>query len=113
MSAKYDSDVYFMTSGPNPVADGSDLHSMASGPNFGFWCLLQVVQVYISWHHVQTVSMPRRQLVDFRRVSLEVNKPQRLEFKVTRPNMMLWMNKHVGYEVPKGKRNKSNCLSTF
>ncbi len=57
----------------------------------------QVIQVYVSWLNARIPSLPRLQLVDFRRVHIPVNKTVTEQFVIERHKFMVWVDKHTGY----------------
>lgn len=83
------------------MSPGSPGLSFSSGKP-GLILCSQVVQVYLSWPSHLAVTVPRWQLVAFRRVCVPAGKSVEVMLEVEKRDMGVWWSDTEGWKIPTG-----------
>ena len=61
-----------------------------------------MVQLYVSWPEATIPSLPKRQLVAFKRLQILPARSETVHFVVPGLQLMVWLDKNTGFKVLPG-----------
>ena len=64
---------------------------------------MQVVQLYVSWAEATIPSLPKLQLVAFKRIEILPSRSETVTFAVQGLQLMVWVDTNTGFKVLPGK----------